>query len=115
MRGQPRYTEKDILETLSPAELDSIHERVARSVALIWDGPDRKYQPLSTGICDFCQHAIPYEKRFRCLVLSNVLTGTCECADCFAKRRERELTEELMDEYMKAKKTALDIADFARL
>lgn len=115
MRGQPRYTDKEILETLSPAELDSIHGRVARSVAFIWDGPDRKYQPLSTGICDFCQHAIPYEKRIRCLVLSNVLTGTSECADCFAKRRERELTEELMDDRMKEKKPALDLADFVRL
>ena len=37
MRGQPRYTDKEILETLSPAELDSIHGRVARSVAFIWD------------------------------------------------------------------------------
>ena len=109
MRGQPRYTDKEITETISPEEWADIDDKVMKQVSRIWDSTDIQ---LRTPLFDFCSYC---DNPMRQRVIVSALDLSCECSSCYAKRRERELIEELMDEKMKAKKPALDIADFARL
>lgn len=109
MRGQPRYTDKEINDTLSPEEWADIRDSVIAQVSRIWDRPGGLLCPIHF---DFCSHC---DNDMRQRVIVNMTDMSCECSSCYAKRRERELVEELMDEKMKTKKPALDLADFARL
>ena len=92
-----KYTHQEVLENLSPDELKEIEEKVIKLVYEVWEGPDRRYYPTQYDYCSFCQADLPYEHRVKTRVICNVMDLSCECASCFAKRREQQFIEEAID------------------
>lgn len=97
-------------EILSADELLAIHNKVMENVLDIFD-KQRKTGSLFLGYCSYCHQDIPPKHRLREPVITSPIDFSCECASCYAKRREKEM----LDEAVKAKKPKLDVNDFSRI
>lgn len=93
MEYKAKYTPQEVLENLSPDELKEIEDKVLKLVYEIWEGPDRRYYPTHYDYCTFCQDG----RRIKTRVICNVMDLSCECASCFAKRREQQFIDEAID------------------
>lgn len=98
-------------EILTPDEL----RQVADTVKELLDRASRmKPSPFSYyGWCDHCPGSYTYKRmhlpKQPCIARPD--TGEAICVSCWAKEKEKELLDRLVE----AKKPKLDLADFARL
>lgn len=97
-------------EILTADELLAIHNKVMENVLNIFD-KQRTTGSLFIGYCSYCHQDIPQKHRLREPVITSPLDMSCECASCYARRREKEL----LDEAVKAKKPKLDVNDFSKV